>query len=97
MRCDVVSPRLIYSAHCSGPTAATIGTGYGRMLLIKLAGVGGLLFLAAINRTRFVPALYRGDATAASGLARSISLEWLCVGLILLATAIFTSVLTVPA
>ena len=37
------------------------------------------------------------NEAAASGLARSISLEWLCVGLILLATAIFTSVLTVPA
>ena len=51
-----------------------IGTGYGRMPLIERAGVGGLLFLAAVNRTRFVPALYRGDATGVCGLARSISL-----------------------
>jgi len=80
-----------------GSASAMVGTSYGLMLLAKLAAVALLLSLAVINKLRLVPAMQRGDAAVGLRLAKSISLEWLCVGVILLATAIFTSVLTVPS
>ncbi|CUH85993.1 copper resistance D family protein [Thalassovita mediterranea] len=79
-----------------GSVSALFGTGYGLWLLAKLAAVALLLALAALNKVRLVPALQRGDPGVGTQLSKSISLEWLCVGVILLATAIFTSVLTVP-
>lgn len=44
-----------------GSIAALIGTPYGRLLILKLALVGPILGLAALNRRRLVPAL-SGDA-----------------------------------
>ena len=79
-----------------GSVSALFGTGYGLSLLAKLAAVALLLALAALNKVRLVPALQRGDPGVGTQLSKSISLEWLCVGVILFATAIFTSVLTVP-
>lgn len=80
-----------------GSVSALLGTSYGLVLLAKLAAVALLLSLAVINKVRLVPALQRGDPGAGPQLSKSISLEWLCVSLILLTTAIFTSVLTVPS
>ena len=80
----------------SGSAGALIGTAYGWTLLAKVALVGLLFGLAALNKLRLVPALERGDATAASALRRSIAWEGMAVALILLATAILTSVTTPP-
>jgi putative copper resistance protein D len=80
-----------------GSLSALLGTAYGLTLLAKIAVVTLLLALAAINKTRLVPALQSGDPKAGPHLARSISLEWVCIGVILLATAVFTSILTVPS
>lgn len=80
-----------------GSVPALIGSAYGLTLLTKIAVVTALLALAAINKTRLVPALQRGDAKAGARLARSITVEWICIGLILLATAVFTSILQVPS
>ena len=79
-----------------GSVTAMFGTAYGQALLGKLVVVGGLLGLAFMNKTRLVPAIEQGEQDAATRLARSISIEWACVALILLATATFTSILTVP-
>jgi putative copper resistance protein D len=80
-----------------GSVSSMIGTSYGLMLLAKIGAVAVLLALAAINKVRLVPALRAGDPTIGPRLTRSISLEWLCVWVILLTTAIFTSVLAVPS
>lgn len=72
------------------------GTGYGLFLLAKVGVVALLLTLAAANKLRFVPALRAGDANAANHLSRSISVEWVAVIAILLATSILTSALSVP-
>ncbi|MFT6105478.1 MAG: putative copper resistance protein D [Paracoccaceae bacterium] len=79
-----------------GSVSAMVGTSYGLMLLTKIGAVAVLLALGAFNKVRLVPALRDGDPTVGPRLAKSISLEWLCVWVILLATAIFTSVLAVP-
>ncbi|MFT4784730.1 MAG: putative copper resistance protein D [Paracoccaceae bacterium] len=79
-----------------GSVSAMVGTSYGLMLLTKIGAVAVLLALGAFNKVRLVPALRDGDPTVGPRLAKSISLEWFCVWVILLATAIFTSVLAVP-
>jgi putative copper resistance protein D len=80
-----------------GSLFVLVGTTYGLVLLAKIGAVAVLLALAAINKVRLIPALREGDPTVGPRLAKSVSLEWLCVGIILLVTAILTSVLTVPS
>ena len=71
-------------------------TGYGQALLLKVFFVALLLFLAAANKLRFVPAMQGGEVKAAQRLARSIEVEALMVLVVLATTATLTSVLTLP-
>jgi putative copper export protein len=64
---------------------------YGRLVSIKLFAVAALLALAAYNRKRLTPAIARGDVLALGALRTSIGLECLCMTLVLLVTAAFTS------
>ena len=80
----------------SGSLDALVGTAYGWTLLAKVAFVGGLLGLAALNKLRLVPALAAGDVNVATGLRRSIAGEGALVALILLATATLTTITTPP-
>ncbi len=73
-----------------------ITTAYGWTLVAKVAVVSGLMGLAALNKLRFVPALAQSQPNAARHLRRSIKLESLAVGVILIATATLTSVTTPP-
>ncbi|MEO1704297.1 MAG: CopD family protein [Pseudomonadota bacterium] len=79
----------------SGSITALFGTAYGLALLAKVGIVAALLGLAAVNKVRLVPALRAGSLVAAQALRRSIAWETLAVALILLMTAVLTSV-TVP-
>lgn len=79
-----------------GHPAALVTTGYGVILLVKLAAVAGLLAAGAVNRFRFVPALRTGDRTAARRLRRSIAAEMVLVGLVLMATAVLTTLAGPP-
>jgi copper transport protein len=65
---------------------ALIDTEYGRILLLKLVAVTGLLAVAALNKLRLTPALARGEARAAVTLRRAIGVEAALVAAILLAT-----------
>ncbi|HET6521718.1 MAG TPA: CopD family protein, partial [Geminicoccaceae bacterium] len=67
---------------------ALVDTGYGRLLLAKLALVAGLLLLAALNKLRLTPALARGEARAATALRRSIAAETGLAAAILVATGL---------
>ena len=86
---------LIYAWLLSGSPAALLGTAYGALLLSKVALVGLLLGLAALNKLRLVPAIAQHRAQAPSALRRSIAFEGATVAFILFATATMTSV-TVP-
>jgi len=66
---------------------ALLTTTYGRLLLVKLIGVAGLLGLAAANKWRFTPALARGSAMAAKGLFWAIKAEIVVAALVIVATA----------
>ncbi len=73
--------------------AATFGTGYGRLLLLKLALLGGMLGLAGFNRWRLVPGI---RTTLGSGeqviavrrLRRAITAETTLAFLVLAVVAI---------
>ncbi len=71
-------------------------TSYGRLLLVKLALVGLLLSLAALNKWRLVPALAAGGPDSGQRLRRSIATEIGLVGLVLLATGLLTSGFSPP-
>lgn len=64
---------------------------YQRNLAIKLALVVAVLALASYNKFRLTPRLLDGDASATNALRRSIDIELLIIGAILIATAITTT------
>jgi putative copper export protein len=71
-------------------------TDYGRLVSGKLFVVALLLGAAGVNKLRFTPRLQAADAAAAIGLLRSIRVELLLGGLILLITAALTSLVGPP-
>ncbi len=79
-----------------GDFASLVGTGYGRILLAKVCAIALLLAAAAANKLRFIPAMIRGDRSAAIALRRSINFEWAAVSLVLLATAVLTTLPDLP-
>lgn len=79
-----------------GRVADLVTTGYGLVLLLKVALVTVVLALAAVNKLRFVPSMQKGDPKAARDLRRSIQLEAIIFLLILTATATLTSLLSLP-
>ena len=80
-----------------GSSQALFTTGYGQLLLLKLAAVAVLLALAATNKLVLTPRLLGGDPAAARALRRSIAAEIGFALVILGVTATFTSVLGPPA
>lgn len=71
-------------------------TGFGRMLLAKIAIVGIVLGIAALNKWRFVPALAADGDRAAPAFRRSLRVEAALFLLVFAATAILTTSFTVP-
>ena len=76
----------------AGNPLEAVETTYGRLLAVKLAVFVLLLGLAAFNRLRLTPALLAGDAGAGARLRRSIGLEFAAVLVILVVTAVLTTV-----
>ena len=66
---------------------------YGRMVALKILLVSGLLGFAALNKWHLVPGLLEKAPRAAAKLRRSIAVEMLLAGGILVITAAFTTLL----
>ena len=66
-------------------------TEYGRLMLFKLAAFVGLLFIAALNKLRYVPVLHLPGGSRA--LARSIDRELVVAMSLLIVTAVVTTLL----
>jgi putative copper export protein len=79
-----------------GSLEAIFTSDYGRLVLVKLAFVAGLLTLAAVNRLRLTPGLMAGDRSVVPRLRWSIGAEIMLAGAILVVTAIFTTVIGPP-
>lgn len=78
---------LVLAAIQLGSPSALLTTGYGRVLVLKLALVAAVLLLAAFNRWRLTGAVARGEAHAARRLRRCIAVE----------TAVLLAILAVVA
>jgi putative copper resistance protein D len=74
--------------------AELLTTPYGRVLLLKLLGVYTVLMLAAMNKLLLVPRLL--SAGSATGLQKSIRMEWI-VALLVLAVTSWLTTITGPA
>ena len=92
----LIAAGIVMAWRLLGEVFALVSTGYGLTLLAKIGALGLLLGAAAVNRLRFVPAMRRGDRSAAFALRRSISVEWAAVCFVLLATAVLTTVPELP-
>lgn len=79
-----------------GSPEAVLTTQYGLTVVAKIAVVALLMALAAANKLRFVPAMRDGDAKAPLQLKKSIGWEMIAVGLILIITAVLTTITPVP-
>src|SRR5262245_59619200 len=70
---------------------AALATPYGAMVLGKALGFAAVMALAAQNKWRLGPRLSAGDATAVPALQRTVKAEWALIAVVLVATAIVTS------
>jgi putative copper resistance protein D len=68
-----------------------LATPYGAMVLGKAFAFALIMVPAVYNKWRFGPRLLAGQAAAAKGLQRSITVEWALIALVLVATAVMTS------
>jgi putative copper resistance protein D len=98
---SVAVPLLIIAGGCMGyalvgSIAALFWTGYGQVVILKVALVTALLVMAAYNKWRFIPGVQVGDTKAAGQLKKSITIEWGVIILILVATAVLTTNSTLP-
>lgn len=75
---------------------ALLESSYGRLIALKLLLVMGLLSMAAMNKLILSPALVAGDASALQRLRKSISVELVLAGAVLVVTATFTTVTGPP-
>lgn len=79
-----------------GSVEAVFASAYGRLVLLKLAFVAGLLTLAAVNKLRLTPGVEAGDRTAVANLRWSIAGEMAVAAAILVVTAALTTVVGPP-
>ncbi len=74
------------------PEGGLVSTAWGRILLLKLALLGGLLLVAAANRLRFLPRLAAGDRRAGRTMRRLLALDGALALALLGATAALTTI-----
>jgi putative copper resistance protein D len=78
------------------PLSALATSTYGWTLTVKLIVVTGLLTLALKNRRSLVPNMQAGEAEAGAALQRSIRWEALAFAVILVTTAVLTTITPIP-
>jgi putative copper export protein len=77
-------------------SVAELATAYGALVLGKTAAFGVLMYLAALNKGRYGPAVTAAAARAARSFQRTAVAEWSVLAAVLVATALMTE-LTAPA
>lgn len=78
------------------PLSALATSTYGWTLAVKLIVVTGLLALALKNRRSLVPDMQAGKAEAGAALQRSIRWEAVAFAVILVTTAVLTTITPIP-
>jgi copper resistance protein D len=82
----IVATGIVNTIELTGSWAALFGTGYGRLLLVKIALFLAMVAIAAVNRTRLTPRLVAGGAAAgpALGQLRANALAEAVIGALIL-------------
>ena len=80
----------------TGGIMAALQTSYGQLFALKLVAFSGVLWLAALNKRRYTPALVAEHPGARGRLRRSLHIEAAAIGFILVVSATFTT-LTGPS
>lgn len=75
----------------AGSAGALVSSGWGLAIGAKLLAVAGLISLAAYNKLRLTPALRNRDAAALRSLRRTVIAEFALATIILVLTAILTT------
>jgi putative copper resistance protein D len=95
----VVLTGLFSAWRRTGAWSALVETGYGQLLLLKIALVGLMGVAALLNRNAHTPRLSQADigiaAAARTGLRRSIGVE-LALGMAVIAVAAFLGAAEAP-
>ena len=92
----LVASGMGYAYVLVGSPSQLFGSSYGQFLLVKIALVAAMLWLAALNKLRLVPRLLAGDEGARAGLASSIKYEITLACCILGVTSLLTTSLALP-
>lgn len=71
----LIASGVVNAWYLVGSVPALVGTGYGKLLLVKLGLFATMLVLAVVNRGRIAPRLGEGDVRARHALARNAALE----------------------
>jgi putative copper resistance protein D len=74
------------------PSLASLRTGYGSLLLCKVAGFSALMVAAAYNKRRLGPAVKAGDPQALARFGRVVLAEWVAIAVVVAVTATMTGV-----
>jgi putative copper resistance protein D len=85
---------LYLATQLLGAPVELLATAYGRVLLLKVFGVYGVLMFAAMNKLLLVPRLVGSGSALA--LQKSIRMEWI-IGLLVLAVTSWLTTITGPA
>jgi putative copper resistance protein D len=72
------------------PSLASLRTGYGALLLCKVAGFSALMAAAAYNRQRLGPAVKAGRPRALARFGQVVLAEWVTIAVVVALTATMT-------
>ena len=78
--------RLVGTGRLADDLGVKLVDGRGQALAF-----GGLMWLAALNKRRYGPAIASGDQAAVAGFKRTVAIEWCVLAAILIATALLTA------
>ena len=92
----ILSAGLGYAYLLLGDVSLIFSTRYGNVLLIKMVLVGALLFLAALNKFKFVPALEINPSQVVRQFQSSVQFEIALAIIILITSGILTTSMTLP-
>ena len=93
---DSLSAGLGYAYLLLGDVSLIFTTQYGNVLLIKIVLAGALLSLAALNKFKLVPSLEINPSQAVSRFQNSVQFEIALVIVILTASSLLTTSMTLP-
>ena len=92
----LLSAGFFYAYMLIGELSLIFTTSYGNLLLIKIIMVCALLFLAALNKFKLVPSLEKSPLLGVKKFKSSVQLEIVLAFIIVFASSLLTTSITLP-